>query len=80
MLDLLGMANKYGFQALEVAISDYLKLSLSLKNVCVIYDMASIYGLSKLCEQCVLYMDRHACDILKTDGFLHMSRVCAAGL
>lgn len=75
MLDLLGMANKYGFQLLETAISDYLKMSLSLKNVCVIYDMASIYGLDKLCQQCLIYMDRNASDIIQSDGFLNMSKV-----
>lgn len=75
MLDFLGMANKYGFQSLEAAISDYLKMSLSLKNVCVIYDMASIYGLAKLCQHCLIYMDKNACDVIQSEGFFSMSKV-----
>lgn len=75
MLDLLGMANKYGFQSLETAISDYLKVSLSLNNVCMVYDMASVYGLEKLCSQCLSYIDRNATDILRSDAFLSMSKV-----
>jgi len=77
MLDLLGMSNKYGFQLLESAISEYLKVSLSLKNVCVIYDMASIYILEKLSQHCLNYMDRHASQVLQSDGFLSMSKVPA---
>ncbi|XP_067943709.1 BTB/POZ domain-containing protein 9-like [Watersipora subatra] len=73
-LDLLGMANKYGFQTLEASISDHLKTSLTKENVCNIYDMASIYNLDKLSHQCLLYMDRYAGDILKSPGFLEMSK------
>ena len=78
MLDLLGMANKYGFQLLETDISKRLNDSLSLKNVCDIYDMASIYGLDKLSHQCLLYMDRNAADIIRSDGFFNMTKVCTA--
>lgn len=75
MLDLLGMANKYGFQSLETAISDYLRVTLSLNNVCMVYDMASAYGLDKLCSQCLSYIDRNATDILRSEGFLTMTKV-----
>lgn len=75
MLDLLGMANKYGFQSLESAISEYLKLSLSLKNVCVVFDMASAYGLEKLRKQCLAYMDTHASEVMKTEAFLNITKV-----
>lgn len=75
MLDLLGMANKYGFQALEAAISDYLKITLSLKNVCTVYDMANVYSLERLRNQCLEYMDRNASDVVKSVAFLNMTKV-----
>ena len=38
IIDTLGLANQYGFIELELAISDYLRNILSIKNVCAILD------------------------------------------
>ena len=64
ILEILGLAHKYGFQDLESSISDYLKAVLSIKNVCLIYDTASLYGLEKLMHSCCFFMDRHAVEVL----------------
>ena len=45
ILDVLGLAHQYGFVDLETSISDYLRAILSVRNVCLIYDMASMYAL-----------------------------------
>lgn len=40
ILDTLGLANQYGFTELESSISEYLRLALSINNVCAILDAA----------------------------------------
>ncbi|KAK7103537.1 BTB/POZ domain-containing protein 9-like isoform X2 [Littorina saxatilis] len=73
LLDILGLAHRFVFVELETAISDYLKATLSLRNVCCIYDLANIYSLTSLCTVCKDFMDRHASDILTSDPFLSLS-------
>lgn len=48
ILDILGLAHQYGFLELEVAISDYLKEILNIRNVCLIFDAARLYQLEFL--------------------------------
>jgi len=74
ILEILGLAHKYGFQDLESAISDYLKAVLSIKNVCLVYGMAALYGLSKLMQSCCYFMDRHAGDVIQHESFSNLSR------
>ncbi|XP_045185511.2 BTB/POZ domain-containing protein 9-like [Mercenaria mercenaria] len=74
LLDILGMAHRYGFTELESAISDYLKAILNIRNVCLIYDLANIYSLRSLCETCKEFMDRNASQILQSDAFLTLSK------
>lgn len=76
ILEILGLAHKYGFQDLESAISDYLKAVLSIKNVCLVYDMASLYGLEKLVHSCCFFMDRHAVDVIQHESFSNLSGDC----
>ena len=75
LLDILGLAHRFVFVELETAISDYLKATLSLRNVCCIYDLANIYSLTSLCTVCKDFMDRHASDILTSEPFLALSLV-----
>ncbi|XP_060580552.1 LOW QUALITY PROTEIN: BTB/POZ domain-containing protein 9-like, partial [Ruditapes philippinarum] len=74
LLDILGMAHRYGFTELESAISDYLKAILNIRNVCLIYDLANIYNLHSLCETCKDFMDRNASPILQSEAFLTLSK------
>jgi len=76
ILEILGLAHKYGFQDLESSISDYLKAVLSIKNVCLIYDTASLYGLEKLMHSCCFFMDRHAVEVIQHESFGNLSRDC----
>ena len=57
------MAHQYGFVDLETSISDYLRAILSVRNVCLIYDMASMYALQALLQSCHSFMDRHATEV-----------------
>ena len=76
ILEILGLAHKYGFQDLESSISDYLKAVLSIKNVCMVYDMASLYVLEKLMHSCCFFMDRHAVDVIQHESFSNLSGDC----
>ncbi|KAL3875116.1 hypothetical protein ACJMK2_038050 [Sinanodonta woodiana] len=74
LLDILGMAHRYGFVELETSISDYLKAILNIKNVCLIYDLANIYSLTSLCQVCKEFMDRNASHILSNEAFFGLSQ------
>ncbi|KAM4041506.1 BTB/POZ domain-containing protein 9 [Anomaloglossus baeobatrachus] len=74
LLDFLSLAHKYGFPELEDSTSEYLCTILKIQNVCMIYDVASLYSLSKLCSTCCTFMDRNAQDVLASDGFLTLSK------
>lgn len=69
ILELLSLAHKYGFLALESALQGYLKAVLSIRNVCVIFDAAVLYQMRDLCTNCLSFMDRNAVEVLSTDGF-----------
>lgn len=75
IIDVLGMANQYGFQDLEMAISKYLRQYLDLNNVCVILDAARLYNLEELTQICLLFMDRNAAELLQHDSFKMLSKV-----
>ncbi|XP_073484850.1 BTB/POZ domain-containing protein 9 [Aquarana catesbeiana] len=74
LLDFLSLAHKYGFPELEDSTSEYLCTILKIQNVCMIYDVANLYSLGKLCSTCCLFMDRSAQDVLSSDGFLSLSK------
>ena len=64
-------------QDLEKAISDYLRAILSVRNVCFIYDTASLYQLDQLVNSCCTFMDRQATEIIKHESFTTLSAVSA---
>ncbi|XP_017045818.1 BTB/POZ domain-containing protein 9 [Drosophila ficusphila] len=74
VIDVLGMANQYGFQDLELAISNYLRQYLALNNVCMILDAARLYNLEELTQVCLMFMDRNAADLLQHDSFKTLSK------
>ena len=73
-LDLLGLANKYDFAPLQQSVTAYLKATLNVNNVCSIYNMASFYQLKDLCTSCSTFVDMHASEVMKSDGFLTLSK------
>lgn len=74
VLDLLGLAHKYGFLALESAISGYLKSSLDLHNICHVFDVACLYQLKEVLDTCLNFADAHAVEILSTGDFCNLSK------
>lgn len=75
VLDFLGLAHSYGLQPLEDSTSEFLRTILNTNNVCLVFDVASLYSLSTLSAACCAYMDRHAPEVLNSDGFLELSKV-----
>ncbi|MGH0142370.1 UNVERIFIED_CONTAM: hypothetical protein FKN15_077809 [Acipenser sinensis] len=74
LLDFLSLAHRYGFEQLEDSTSEYLRTILNTHNVCLIFDVASLYSLRKLSTSCCTYIDRNATDVLASEGFLSMSK------
>ena len=69
ILEILGLAHQYGFIDLEASISDYLRLSLlSIRNVSLIYDTASLYQLQGLVTACCSFMDCNASEVIKHES------------
>ena len=74
ILHLLGLTNKYDFAMLQQAIITYLKATLSGSNVCYVYNVASFYQLKDLCSACSAFVDLHALEVMKSEGFLSLSK------
>ncbi|XP_034384131.1 BTB/POZ domain-containing protein 9 isoform X1 [Cyclopterus lumpus] len=74
LLDFLGLAHRYGLQPLEDSTSEFLRTVLHTNNVCLVFDVASLYSLSALSAACCAYMDRHGPEVLNSDGFLMLSK------
>ncbi|XP_002732994.1 BTB/POZ domain-containing protein 9-like [Saccoglossus kowalevskii] len=73
LLDVLGLAHRYGFTDLEMSISDYLRATLNIHNVCLIYDVASLYQLRSLKDTCCSFMDNNAAEVMSSEAFLALS-------
>lgn len=69
------MAHQYGFIELETAVCDYLKETLCTNNVCIIYDMASLYSLKGLSTVCEDFIDKNAPAVLSHESFMAVSPV-----
>jgi BTB/POZ domain-containing protein 9 len=77
---LLGLANKYDFNTLQQSIITYVKATLTVSNVCIIYNVASFYQLKDLAESCSTFVDMHAPEVMKADGFLCLSQTALTEL
>lgn len=75
LLDFLGLAHRYGLQPLEDSTCEFLRTVLHTQNVCLVYDVASLYCLGGLAQACCAYMDRQAPEVLASDCFLTLSKV-----
>ncbi|XP_074647671.1 BTB/POZ domain-containing protein 9-like [Tubulanus polymorphus] len=73
LLDVLDLVHQYGFLDLEIAISEYLKANLNLRNVCMIYNIANLYNLNTLSATCLKHIDQNAKDIIQSDGFISLT-------
>nr|CAB3226454.1 BTB/POZ domain-containing protein 9-like [Phallusia mammillata] len=73
VIEVLGLANKYGFPSLEKSISVHLRRTLTVANACGVYDVALLYSLQDLQEATAEYIDKNAQQLLTSDIFPHIS-------
>lgn len=74
MLDVLGLARQYNFRCLETSLSAHFQSSLTVGNICVVYDAAILYELEGLITACLRFMDQYAVEILDVSDFLNLSQ------
>ncbi|XP_022228025.2 BTB/POZ domain-containing protein 9-like [Drosophila obscura] len=65
----LGLANLYGMQEVELALATHLMESLALSNVCTILNTARLFNFAQLTMKCLNFMDRNSAALLKHDTF-----------
>lgn len=80
ILDMLGLADHFGFTELQAAISEYLVQVLSVANCCAILDAAALYNLEHLMQVCYTFIDRNAKDLLAHPNFLLVSKQSLCGI
>ncbi|CAJ0958850.1 unnamed protein product, partial [Mesorhabditis belari] len=73
VIEVLGLANKYGFVDLVEAIVDHLKSIIHNSNLCNIFNISLQCVLTSLTDFCLEYADRNAELVLRSEGFLQLS-------
>lgn len=73
VIDLLSLVHQYGLIELQKSISDYLESILDIKNVCSIYDIASLYQLKSLQEKSARFIDKNCSVLIKQNTLLSLS-------
>lgn len=69
ILDTLGLSNLFGYTELKDEISNFLKNSLKLSNVCNILDSSRLYELHSLTNICYSFIDKNAEELLSHESF-----------
>lgn len=72
ILDLLGLVNLFGYTELRKEISNFLKNSLRLSNVCNILDASRLYELNSLTNICYSFIDKNADELLEHETFKYL--------
>jgi hypothetical protein len=75
MTDYIAAAHLYQLDELAHGIAWYLKEGLTVKNVFERYKTADMYQLDDLKRKCLRFMDDKAAGVLKSEGFLGLSKV-----
>nr|VZI08449.1 unnamed protein product [Spirometra erinaceieuropaei] len=74
VLDILGLACQYNFVNLQAALSKHFTHSLTLSNICSVYDAAIVYDLEELVLACLEFVDRFAPTVLSMPQFERLSK------
>ncbi len=69
ILDTLGLANLFGYLELKDEISNFLKNSLRLDNICNILDASRLYELETLVNICYTFIDKNAEELIAHESF-----------
>lgn len=74
ILELLGIAHLYGFGKLQDSLCHHLRENLSIRNVCAIYSVADLLGISDLSEACHRLMIKEPNAVLRSGTFADLAR------
>ncbi|CAD5232091.1 unnamed protein product [Bursaphelenchus xylophilus] len=72
-LEVFALVHQYGIKKLEDSMCEYLKHSLQVNNVAIIYSTAYLFALDNLMNDCLEFMDKNAVDVMNTEAFLQLS-------
>ncbi|KAL3312194.1 BTB/POZ domain-containing protein 9 [Cichlidogyrus casuarinus] len=75
ILDLISLANQYGFQSLQNSLSECLVSSLSEENIGYVYNLAVMYNISDLIDSCHFFINLDPSKFLASDNFYALSRL-----
>ncbi|CAM1332000.1 BTBD9 (predicted) [Pycnogonum litorale] len=70
ILDVLTLSHHYNIVDLETSTSNYLKSIINVEDVCAIYNATYLYQPCSLVDKCLVFMDRHALEIVQHESFL----------
>ncbi|GMS80274.1 hypothetical protein PENTCL1PPCAC_2449, partial [Pristionchus entomophagus] len=73
ILDILMLANRCDFQRLQKDIALFFSETLTTSNVCTVLHVSQLYSLPNLIEDCFVFADKNATDILLSPAFLSLS-------
>ncbi|XP_045194654.2 BTB/POZ domain-containing protein 1-like [Mercenaria mercenaria] len=72
----MDMAHYYKVSSLVLYCADYLTTIITPSNACEILSTAMLYELTGLKNVCCSFIDSHAQQVLKSNGFLNLSENC----
>lgn len=73
VLGLVTLSHQYGFDQLLYSLCECLQSSVCCRNVCVLYDVASLYQIDCLLATCQKFIDTNAVDVLGHSSFCDLS-------
>ena len=73
ILELVTLADRFGFTHLKAAIAAQLEDHVSDDTVLQILVLADLHGLQQLCQKCLHHCDEHATDILESESLLSLT-------
>ncbi|XP_067658878.1 BTB/POZ domain-containing protein 6-like [Haliotis asinina] len=76
VLSVLYCSKKYNVQSLLTKCLDLVKNMMSVDNVCSLFEQAHFFDEPQLYQSCLSFIHQHGTDVLRTTGFIQLSRTC----
>ncbi|XP_067659358.1 BTB/POZ domain-containing protein 6-like [Haliotis asinina] len=76
VLSVLYCSKKYNVQSLLTKCLDLVKNMMSVDNVCSLFEQAHFFDEPQLYQSCLSFIHQHGTDVLRTIGFIQLSRTC----
>ncbi|XP_067658580.1 BTB/POZ domain-containing protein 6-like [Haliotis asinina] len=76
VLSVLYCSKKYNVQSLLTKCLALVKNMMSVDNVCSLIEQAHFFDEPQLYQSCLSFIHQHGADVLRTTGFIQLSRAC----